>query len=134
MESIIKGPRATRGVVGTLYDPSSYSNRRCRHTEGICPEPTRFLHVMLLWHGLQKASPSVCKYKAMAFCPSHGEVPSDSHGEVPSDGTKLSWPRLFVYPDDRHLFADSSPPSLTRTRRRWWCGARASSWTGWASF
>jgi len=84
MESIIKGPRATRGVIGTLYDPSSYSNRRCRHTEGICPEPTRFLHVKLLRHGLQKASPSTGKYKTMAFCP--------SHGEVPSDGTKLSRP------------------------------------------
>ena len=83
MESIIKGTRATRSVVGTLYDPSGYSNRRCSYPEGICPEPTRLLHVKLLLHGLRKASPSVTKYKTLAFRP--------GHDEVPSGGTELSW-------------------------------------------
>ncbi len=56
MESFVKGSRASCSVVGTFYDPSSYSNRRCRHPDSICPEPTRLLHVKLLSHLSQKTT------------------------------------------------------------------------------
>ena len=84
MESIIKGPRASRSVVGTLYDPSSNGNRRRRYPEGICPEPTRLLHVRLLSHGFAEGKPVRDKYKSLAF--------RSARGEVPPEGTRLSWP------------------------------------------
>jgi hypothetical protein len=54
MESFVKGSRASRGVVGTFCDPSSYSGRRRRHPHNISPEPTRLLHVKLLSRELQR--------------------------------------------------------------------------------
>ena len=65
MESFVKGSRASRGVVGTFCDTSSYSNRRRRQPDSIRPEPTRLLHVKLLSRGLQKTTPPTCKYKTM---------------------------------------------------------------------
>ncbi len=67
MESFVKGSRASRGVVGTFCDASSYSNRRRRQPDSIRPEPTRLLHVKLLSRGPQKTAPPTCKYKTMGI-------------------------------------------------------------------
>ena len=88
MESFIKGPRASRSVIRALYDPSGYSNRRCRHPEGICPEPTRLLHVKLLSHGLQKAARPCASIKPWHSALSRGDVPMG--GTTRAGGPELS--------------------------------------------
>ena len=63
MESLVKGPRASRSVDGAFDDPSGYGNGGCRHPESTCPEPTRLLHVKLLSHGQQGTTLSARQYK-----------------------------------------------------------------------
>jgi hypothetical protein len=82
MESFIKGPGASRSVIRALYDPSRYSNRRCRHPKGICPEPTRLLHVKLLSHGLQKAARPCASIKPWHSALSRGEAPRRHQAEL----------------------------------------------------
>jgi|SRR5215469_846717 len=49
---------------------------------------------------------------------------------VETAGPELA--QLFIYPGNRHLFADRSLPSATRTQQRWWHSAHGSSSTRWA--
>jgi hypothetical protein len=67
MESLVKGPRASRSVDGAFDDPSGYGNRGCRHPESTCPEPTRLLHVKLLSRGQHRTTLSARKYKTVGI-------------------------------------------------------------------
>jgi hypothetical protein len=126
MESFVKGSRASRGVVGTFYDPSSYGNRRRRHPHSISPEPTRLFHVKPLSRELQNTRPraSIKPWTFGPFC-----------SEAPSGGMKLSWPgdapdddvRLMLAQLDSD-FRDKAPLSAGEAAIIILDGVRAGAW------
>jgi hypothetical protein len=127
MESFVKGSRASRGVVGTFYDPSSYSNRRRRHPHSISPEPTRLLHVKLLSRELQKTPRPRASIKPWTFGP--------FCSGAPPGGMKRSWPgdapdddvRLMLAQLDND-FRDKAPLSAGEAAIIILDGVRARAW------